>query len=80
VSLHERLQLAVEQRSLMEQQKVAAELSLEKLQEELHTTTTNYESQLSMMSEHLANMNEKLTVQKDEIDQLKYQLKNKGKK
>jgi hypothetical protein len=29
------------------------------------------------MSEHLANMNEKLTVQKDEIDQLKYQLTQK---
>jgi protein phosphatase 1 regulatory subunit 21 len=64
----------------MEQKKNAAELALDKLQEELTTTTTNYESQLSMMSEHLANMNEKLTVQKDEIDQLKYQLKNKGKK
>ncbi|XP_065347282.1 protein phosphatase 1 regulatory subunit 21 [Cloeon dipterum] len=80
MSLHERLQLAVEQRNLMEQQMNAAKLCLDKLQEELHTTTTNYESQLSMMSEHLANMNEKLAVQKDEIDQLKYQLKNKGKK
>jgi len=29
-----------------------------------------------MMSEHLAGMNEKLTVQKDEIDVLKYQLQN----
>lgn len=54
--------------------------ALEKLQGELLTTTTNYETQLSMMSEHLANMNEKLTVQKDEIDQLNYQLKTKGKK
>jgi protein phosphatase 1 regulatory subunit 21 len=80
MSLHERLQLAVEQKSLTEQQMSVSGQSLEKLQGELLTTTTNYETQLSMMSEHLANMNEKLTVQKDEIDQLNYQLKSKGKK
>jgi protein phosphatase 1 regulatory subunit 21 len=48
-----------------------------KLQEDLQITTQNYETQLSIMSEHLANMNDKLTVQRDEIDQLKYQLTNK---
>jgi protein phosphatase 1 regulatory subunit 21 len=80
MSLHERLQLAVEQKSLTEQQMSVSGQSLEKLQGELLTTTTNYETQLSMMSEHLANMNEKLTVQKDEIDQLNYHLKSKGKK
>ena len=48
-----------------------------KLQEDLQTTTQNYETQLSIMSEHLANMNDKLTVQRDEIDQLKYQMSNK---
>lgn len=48
-----------------------------KLQEDLQTTTHNYETQLSIMSEHLANMNDKLTVQWDEIDQLKYQMTNK---
>ena len=45
-------------------------------QDELQTTTRSYEDQLSMMSEHLAGMNEKLTTQKDEIDMLKYQLQN----
>ena len=45
-------------------------------QDELQTTTKSYEGQLSMMSEHLAGMNEKLTSQKDEIDELKYQLNN----
>jgi len=43
-------------------------------QDELQTTTRSYEGQLSMMSEHLAAMNERLTQQKDEIDVLKYQL------
>lgn len=80
MSLHERLQLAVEQKSLTEQQMSISGNAMEKLHSELLTTTTNYETQLSMMSEHLANMNEKLTVQKDEIDQLNYQLKSKGKK
>jgi protein phosphatase 1 regulatory subunit 21 len=66
------------------QNKLQAETSLQKmqdyaakLQEDLQTTTQNYETQLSIMSEHLANMNDKLTVQRDEIDQLKYQMTNK---
>jgi len=42
--------------------------------DELQTTARSYEGQLSMMSEHLAAMNERLTQQKDEIDILKYQL------
>ena len=44
------------------------------LRDELQTTSRSYEGQLSLMSEHLAGMNEKLTVQRDEIDALKYQL------
>ncbi|WAR29240.1 PPR21-like protein [Mya arenaria] len=44
------------------------------LKDELSTTSKNYESQLSMMSDHLAGMNEKLTQQKDEIDDLKTQI------
>jgi chromosome segregation ATPase len=47
---------------------------IEELEEESKTTTVNYDGQLSMMSEHLANMNEKLTMQTDEIDRLKYEL------
>lgn len=49
------------------------------MQDELQTTTKSYEGQLSMMSEHLASMNEKLTTQKDEIDALKYQIQNPAK-
>lgn len=43
------------------------------LQDEYQTTTKSYEGQLSMMSDHLAGMNEKITKQKDEIDELKSQ-------
>ena len=49
------------------------------IEDELQTTTRSYEGQLSMMSEHLAGMNEKLTTQKDEIEVLKYQLQNTSK-
>lgn len=34
----------------------------------------NYKSQLSSMSEHLANMNEKLIQQTEEIQRLKFEL------
>ena len=49
------------------------------LQDELQVTTRNYEGQLSMMSEHLAGMNEKLTTQADQINGLKYQIQQQTK-
>ena len=39
--------------------------------DELTMTTHSYEAQLSMMSEHLCGLNDKLTSQRDEIDSLK---------
>lgn len=47
------------------------------LQEELATTSTSYESQLSTMSDHLATMNERLAAQRETIDHLQYQISNK---
>ena len=46
-------------------------------QDELQTTTKSYENHLSLMSEHIASMNDKLAQQKDEIDALKLQLNTK---
>ena len=54
-----------------------AKTQIEAITEEAKTTSLNYENQLSLMSEHLANMNDKLTVQTDEIERLKYELTNK---
>ncbi|CAG2171491.1 unnamed protein product [Oppiella nova] len=48
------------------------EREVRELREELATNVSNYEQQLSLMSEHLANMNDKLTAQTDEIDSLKH--------
>lgn len=51
------------------------------LQKDKEVQEGNYKSQLSTMSEHLANMNEKLISQTEEIQQLKFELTNKnGKK
>lgn len=48
------------------------------LQEELATTATSYEAQLSTMSDHLATMNERLAAQRETIDHLQYQISNKN--
>ncbi|GAB1597704.1 protein phosphatase 1 regulatory subunit 21-like [Argonauta hians] len=72
-ALHKRLAIAEEgKEKSMEELKQATTVQAQ-LKDELSTTTRSYEGQLSMMSEHLASMNEKLTSQKDEIDELKMQ-------
>merc|ERR1719186_1210281 len=59
-----------------------ARLEEDKVREEIATTKENYESQLSVMSDHLASMNSKLAEQEDLILQLKFEQKGgkKGKK
>jgi len=59
-----------------------ARLEEDKVREEIATTKENYESQLSVMSDHLASMNAKLAEQEDLILQLKFEQKcgKKGKK
>jgi protein phosphatase 1 regulatory subunit 21 len=47
------------------------------LQEDKEVQEGNYKSQLSTMSEHLANMNEKLIHQTEEIQHLKFELSTK---
>ena len=51
--------------------------SWNRLQEDKEVQEGNYKAQLSTMSEHLANMNEKLICQTEEIQQLKFELSNK---
>eukprot|EP00092_Neocalanus_flemingeri_P001825 GFUD01001946.1.p1 GENE.GFUD01001946.1~~GFUD01001946.1.p1 ORF type:complete len:327 (-),score=109.85 GFUD01001946.1:110-1090(-) len=54
----------------------------DKVRVEIAVTQENYESQLSVMSDHLASMNSKLAQQEDLIAQLKFEQKGgkKGKK
>ncbi|XP_014680095.1 PREDICTED: protein phosphatase 1 regulatory subunit 21-like isoform X1 [Priapulus caudatus] len=62
-TLHRRLQLAE-----CERDQLIVQVS--SLKDELQTTTKNYEGQLSMMSDHLCTMNDKLTQQTDTITEL----------
>ena len=61
----------------LEQKYVKSRQASSELKEEMNTISQNYESHLRVMSEHLANVNEKLATQSEEIDKLRYQLNNK---
>ncbi|BFZ12333.1 hypothetical protein BsWGS_15372 [Bradybaena similaris] len=73
-ALHKQLKIAEKSKGVVQDELKLANQSLAHLKDELQTTTRSYEGQLSMMSEHLAGMNEKLAQQKDEIDELRQQL------
>ncbi|XP_047994100.1 protein phosphatase 1 regulatory subunit 21 [Leguminivora glycinivorella] len=48
--------------------------TISRLEEELHSTSHNYEEQMSVLTEHVAGLNEQLARQHDQIDQLKHQM------
>ncbi|CAL1533859.1 unnamed protein product [Lymnaea stagnalis] len=77
-ALHKQLKIAEKAKEVCQDELKIVNQSLAHLKDELQTTTRSYEGQLSMMSEHLAGMNEKLAQQKDEIDELKQHLTQKG--
>ncbi|XP_027211360.2 protein phosphatase 1 regulatory subunit 21 [Penaeus vannamei] len=80
-SLMRRLVVSEENKAASEQEVDKQRECVNQLKETLQTTSRNYEEQISTMSEHLADLNEKLTSQTEFIDQLKYEIKNKkGKK
>ncbi|XP_011503615.1 PREDICTED: myosin heavy chain, clone 203 [Ceratosolen solmsi marchali] len=66
-----------EKREICEATLLEALSSSKSLQEDKEIQEGNYKSQLSTMSEHLANMNEKLIYQTEEIQQLKFELSTK---
>lgn len=51
---------------------------IEELKDEFRLTSTNYETQLRAMTEHLASLNETVVLERRHIDDLKNQLKIKG--
>ncbi|KAJ8713848.1 hypothetical protein PYW08_007468 [Mythimna loreyi] len=53
--------------------------TISRLEEELHSTSHNYEEQMSVLTEHVAGLNEQLTRQHDEIQQLKHTLQTRRK-
>lgn len=79
VSLQKRLKTWEKAKCKAEEKVLSAKEDIRALKEESATLTTNYEGQLSMMSEHVANMNDKLTSQTDHIERLKYELQSRKK-
>ncbi|XP_072031311.1 protein phosphatase 1 regulatory subunit 21-like [Amphiura filiformis] len=79
-ALQKRLTLAEKAKDKQLEELQTAHQTITQLKDELQTTTRSYEGQLSMMSEHLCGMNDKLTKQKDEIDALKLSIKQPSKK
>merc|ERR1712025_678854 len=57
-----------------------ARLEEDKVREEIAVTKENYETQLSVMSEHLASMNSKLAEQEEIISQLRFEVSGKSAK
>ena len=57
-----------------ERQLSEAESARQAIRQELVTTSASYETQVAAMSDHLAGLTETLTAQRDQIDQLRYQL------
>ncbi len=53
--------------SLNSDSKILYLLQVRLLRDEMGLTTTSYEGQLSMMSEHVASMNDKLATQTDQV-------------
>ena len=70
-ALKKRLNHSEKERTKLRSSWSEAEERCRLLAEEAALTAKNYEGQLSMMSEHLANMNERLTSQTEHIQALK---------
>lgn len=70
-SLYKQIVLADKNKQKLTGDLVESNKKIEVLQDELETTKRSYEEQLRTLSDHLCGMNEKLTSQKDEIDELK---------
>lgn len=79
-TLHQKLKMNLEKKEVLENEVMKARKEISQLKEEQKTLMQSYDEQLNTMSEHLANLNETLTSQKDEIDALKHSGNNKGKK
>ncbi|KAK3865309.1 hypothetical protein Pcinc_029079 [Petrolisthes cinctipes] len=79
-ALMRRLAVTEENRTSSEQEVDTQREKVNNLKETLQTTARNYEEQISTMSEHLADLNEKITAQSELIEHLKFEIKNKRSK
>lgn len=78
--LHQKLKMSYQKDIKLENENEIAKQMIEDMKEEQKMLKTSYEDQLNLMSEHLANLNETLTIQKDEIDELRQMANTKSSK
>lgn len=78
--MHVQLDTSESKREKCETALLEARSNCNSFQKEKETQEGNYKAQLNTMSEHLAVMNEKLILQTEEIQQLKFELANKNSK
>ena len=74
-ALQAHLILAVEDRNRLQETVNELKAKHATLIEEHQLTRNTYETQVQTLTEHIANMNDKLTTQTDTIDHLEFQLK-----
>ncbi|CAL1271259.1 unnamed protein product [Larinioides sclopetarius] len=70
-TLHQKLKLSVQKKQELESDVLNSRQVIDRMKDDQKTLVQTYNEQLNTMSEHLANLNETLTAQKDEIDALK---------
>lgn len=70
-ALHKQLNHNSVLRVKLAQELQVASDTIQQLQDQLTTTSSNYEKQLSTMSDHLCELNDRLMKQNDEIEDLK---------
>ncbi|KAG8170611.1 hypothetical protein JTE90_029433 [Oedothorax gibbosus] len=70
-NLHQKLLLSLHKKENLENEIKNSRKLIDQMKDEQKTLVQTYDEQLNTMSEHLANLNETLTAQKDEIDSLK---------
>ncbi|RMX50505.1 hypothetical protein pdam_00009228 [Pocillopora damicornis] len=78
-ALYRRMKQAEKTKQELAKNLKTATSKVSQLEDEVETIKRSYETQLSMMSDHLCGMNEKLTSQQDEIEALKGSKAKKGK-
>ncbi|CAH3134228.1 unnamed protein product [Pocillopora meandrina] len=78
-ALYRRMKQAEKTKQELAKNLKTATSKVSQLEDEVETIKRSYETQLSMMSDHLCGMNEKLTSQQDEIESLKGSKAKKGK-
>ncbi|XP_055342856.1 protein phosphatase 1 regulatory subunit 21-like [Paramacrobiotus metropolitanus] len=75
-ALHLRLQMVEDDKRKVDQRLSEARNHIDELKKQFESTVIHTNEQISLMSEHLASMNEKLQTKTDEINILKYERDN----